>query len=251
MAAMPAPIAALPDPLAGPPVSTLVEVVARQRAIQHHLLRTAPRRGRDGLACFNFLYRIITEDVLAKVEHGFFEDSAFLVELDVAFANRYLDALRAHQAGGPVPDAWRVLLAARNRRWVSPVRFAIAGVNAHVNYDLPFALLTAVNRLGRPLEHGSHRRDYEKINRIFADHMRGLRHHFQSHRERRLDDLLAGRMANLAGDRMVDWARDAAWLKASVIWSRRDDPAFVAVGNRSLDDTTGWLSRALLLPSLL
>ena len=238
-----------PSPLDGPPVTTIEEVVQRQREVQRHLLRTAPRRGRDGLACFNYLYRIITEDVLAKtLAADFFEDNEFLVELDVAFANRYFAALRAHERGLVVPEAWKALLSARNRSRVAAVRFAIAGVNAHVNYDLPFALVTAVEKLGRPLEHGTHRADYERINRIFAFHMCGLRQHFQTQRERRVDDVLFGRLANFAGDRAVDWARDLAWINAEIIWDRRRDPRFVRSQDRRLDRFAGWLGQALLVP---
>jgi hypothetical protein len=236
------------SPLDGPPVTTIEEVVQRQRDLQRHLLKTSPRRGRDGLACFNFLYRIITEDVLEKTRAGdFFEDNEFLVELDVAFANRYFDALRANERARPVPVAWQALLSARNRRRVSPVRFAVAGVNAHVNYDLPFALINAVEKLGRPLEYGTHRADYERINEIFAVHMCGLRQHFQSQIERRVDDLVFGRLANFAGDRAVDWARDLAWVNAELIWDRRSDARFVKAQDRRLDRFAGWLGRTLLV----
>jgi hypothetical protein len=235
--------------LEAPPVTTIEEVIDRQRALQRQLLRTAPRRGRDGLACFNFLYRIITEDVLARIERGgFFEDPTFVTELDVVFANRYFDALRADVTGGSVPMSWQVLLSARNRRRVAAVRFAVAGVNAHVNYDLPFALLTTVEHLDRPLTHDRHRADYERINDIFAIHMCGLRQHFQSHLERRVDDLVVGRLANSAGHRAVDWARDVAWANAERIWARRHDERFVHHQDRRLDRMTAWLGRALLVP---
>lgn len=245
-----APVAPLAlTPLAGPPVTTIHEVIARQRAIQHHLLRTAPRRGRDGLACFNFLYRIITEDVLAKSEQpGFFQDVEFVLALDVAFANRYFDALRADALGEPVPEAWQALLHARNRRHVSAVRFAVAGVNAHVNYDLPFALLTTVEQLHRPLDYGTQRADYEQINEIFAIHMRGLRQHFQSHLERRLDDLFLGRVANLAGNVAVDFSRDVAWNNAERYWARRTQHAYLSGRNHRLDGIAGLLGRTVLLP---
>lgn len=243
------PAAAAPSPLREPPVTTIDEVVDRLTALQRHLIRTSPRRGRDGLACFNYLYRIITEDVRARAREGFFEDARFLLELDVAFANRYFDALRADAEGGHVPGPWRVLLGARLRRGVAAVRFAVAGVNAHVNYDLPFAVVTTVERLDRPLHHGTQRADYERINQIFATHMCGLRQHFQSAGERRIDDLFLGRLADLAGDRAVDWARDIAWEHAERIWSGRRDARARRDIDRRLDRAASWISRALLLPS--
>src|SRR5690606_36619419 len=124
----------------------------------------------------------------------------------------------------------------------------VAGVNAHVNYDLPFALITAVQKLGRPLGEGTQRADYERINEIFAFHMNGLRQHLQTMRERRIDDLLFGRLVDVAGGRAVDWARDVSWLNAEIIWDGRDDPRFVRNQDRRLDRFAGWLGQALLLP---
>ena len=51
-----------------------------------------------------------------------------------------------------------------------PLPSAAAGVNAHINFDLPFALVTTFDHLGSdPVDDGEQHHDYLQINNIFAD----------------------------------------------------------------------------------
>ena len=63
-------------------------------------------------------------------------------ELDVVFA--YRDFAAVDSLSGPpsaVPVAWRPLLAARAVVGIEPIQFALAGMNAHINVDLPMAVV--------------------------------------------------------------------------------------------------------------
>ena len=53
------------------------------------------------------------------------------------------------------PSAWVPLFAQRSRRGVAPLQFALAGMNAHINRDLPVALVTTCRELGLDLRDGS------------------------------------------------------------------------------------------------
>ena len=65
---------------------------------------------------------------------------------DVAFARLYLDALEAGQRGEPVPAPWAVAFGAAEREPRLPaVRHVLLGMNAHINYDLPQALLAVIS----------------------------------------------------------------------------------------------------------
>src|SRR5579864_4424965 len=70
-----------------------------------------PRAHRDGLACFNYLYTVITTQVQDDYLAGKFTSGDFITRLDVAFANRYLDAIDAEVDDSPAP--WRCLLDSR------------------------------------------------------------------------------------------------------------------------------------------
>ena len=73
-----------------------------------------------------------------------FRDPAFLERLDVVFANLYFDAVEAgHADPRRVPSAWRPLFECRNQSGILPIQFALAGMNAHINRDLPAGIVAS------------------------------------------------------------------------------------------------------------
>ena len=91
---------------------------------------------------------------------------------DVVFADLYLDALVADRgdsgARSAVPRPWRVAL--RAEPGLPPVAHVLLGVNAHVNYDLPQALLGVISDedFDRPATMARRRRDHERIDGVLA-----------------------------------------------------------------------------------
>ncbi|HEX4247267.1 MAG TPA: DUF5995 family protein [Pseudonocardia sp.] len=195
-----------------PPVD-VPGVLVRLGAIQAIAERQPPRFAEDGLACFNYLYREITTEVWEQIQLGGFRSEAFINRFDVEFAKRYLDAVVPRTDGRPVPESWQVLLKRRADADINPIQFAVAGVNAHVDFDLAFALLTTLRALGLPFG-DDERYDYNKINDIFAKHMRPLRQHFEDPWVRVLDRGFLAVCADEAGDLTVVIARDRAWDRA-------------------------------------
>jgi hypothetical protein len=41
---------------------------------------------------------------------------------------------------GSIPSSWLALFEARHRAGIDRIQFALAGMNAHINHNLPFAL---------------------------------------------------------------------------------------------------------------
>jgi hypothetical protein len=64
---------------------------------------------------------------------------------DVAFADLYLDALEAAQAGRQPPEPWAVAFGAGVRDGFPPLRHVLLGMNAHINYDLAQSLLAVIS----------------------------------------------------------------------------------------------------------
>src|SRR5689334_13928904 len=112
--------------------SSVAEVIARMQAI------FAPLPQSDGVACFVRLYLAVTEEVRRRLTGVTFADPAFMGRLDVGFANLFFAAADAAQA----PPAWAPLFEARAQKGIAPLQFALAGMNAHINRDLPVALAT-------------------------------------------------------------------------------------------------------------
>ncbi len=68
-----------------------------------------------------------------------------------------------------MPHAWTPLLEARSSRGIAPLQFAFAGMNAHINRDLPVALVSTCRELGVTLEEGSPQHaDFERVNDLLA-----------------------------------------------------------------------------------
>jgi hypothetical protein len=99
----------------------------------------------DARRHFLSVYRRTTEAVGEEIGRGGFADGEWVERWDVIFAKLYLDALDAWNAGGTTPGPWRVAFeTARDRPDLPPLRHILFGMNVHINYDLPQALIAAI-----------------------------------------------------------------------------------------------------------
>ena len=231
------------SPLAGPPVGSIPELLARMAAIDAALPPA------DGLACFNRMYRQITEAVQGRLGAAFFADPAFMDHLDVVFGNRYLAAVAASLAQpDQVPRCWAALLDQRANPRLLPLQFALAGMNAHINHDLPVAVVDTCVDLGATPEAGSHHADYDRINAVLAAAEQQVRQSFEVPPERLLDQAAPG-----VADVVVNWdlvrARQTAWANAEALWAlRAASPDLAARYLDGLDHLVGFAGRGLLVP---
>src|SRR2546430_396362 len=99
----------------------------------------------DARRFFHRTYLRTTRAVAEEIDQGGFLDGAWLERWDIAFARLYLDALDADLRGDPVPAPWRIAFdVARDRPALPPLRHILLGMNAHINYDLPQALIAVI-----------------------------------------------------------------------------------------------------------
>ncbi|MGH8974804.1 MAG: DUF5995 family protein [Acidimicrobiia bacterium] len=236
------------DPaLVAGPVTTVAEVIERLTALKG---ATAPGSAapRSGMYWFSHLYLVITENVLDKIDGGrFFADNEYLTALDVAFANRYLDAVRAHTRGQEAPEVWRLLFAVPDDGEILPVQLAMAGVNAHINLDLAFAVVTACGALGRTdIDQGSQKADYDKVNAIFAEEMDRLLHKLARGYSNQIQMARQSLLERLANE-IVVLARRMAWENAWYLWSVEPGSEPWRARERVMDDAASVLSKAMLV----
>jgi hypothetical protein len=200
----------------------------------------------DGVAVFNRMYLTVTERVLSALEaRDVFADPGFMAELDVRFANLWLDAYDDARAGRPVSKAWRPLFEHRGARELLPIQFALSGMNAHIEHDLPLAVVeTCSLRGGSP---DAVRHDYEVVNEILASVESEVRRSFLSELGRRVDDRF-GSVVHLVSSWNIDKARDLAWVSVESIWAIRRLGFLVDRYTAALAATVGMVSRYLLTP---
>src|SRR5215203_6027671 len=120
----------------------------------------------DGVAVFNRMYLTVTERIAAVIadparDLTWFRDEETMAGLGVGFANRWLAAYDEDAAGRSVTRAWRPLFESRGAGRLS-VQYAIAGMNTHIEHDLPIAVVDTCR--GRGLEPEDVHADYETIN---------------------------------------------------------------------------------------
>jgi hypothetical protein len=205
----------------------------------------------DGVARFNHLYLEETVSVDAATRTAGFEDPAFIAGLDVVFAGLYFGALDASAAGGPIPRCWAPLFAARGDARVAPIQFALAGMNAHINHDLPVALVaTSQSRGVEPTRDSAQYRDYLKINDTIAATESQVKHELLNGLIGVADEVL-GRIDDVVAMWSITEARSAAWTNAELLWTLRDHPDLGSAFEDTLDGTVGFASRGLLVPTLL
>jgi hypothetical protein len=114
-------------------------------------------------------YQRTTQAVGEAVKGATFEDPGWVERWDVAFANLYLSALDTELDGGDeVPRPWRLAFAASPD--LPPLRHVLLGINAHINNDLPQALLAVISDddFSDSLLIDRRRRDSERIDKVLA-----------------------------------------------------------------------------------
>jgi Family of unknown function (DUF5995) len=225
------------------PARDVDEVIARMEQLERWL----PER--DGFWWFNKLYLRMTRAIRDGLRGRAFRNPGFVELWDVAFAQLYFDALRFAASGTPqLPRAWAPLRDARSRRGVLPLQFAIGGMNAHINRDLPWSLFAACTRLSLPPDDGGDvQRDFLKVNEILAATEEGAKRDFSTGFVRVIDWLLGRR-----DDELALWsitrARDAAWGNTQLLWILRERPNEQQRHMAIVDGVVGFAGRGVLRP---
>jgi hypothetical protein len=200
----------------------------------------------DGLKWFDWLYLQVTQAVETRVAAGGFNDSAWLAELDVQFAKLYFNALNAALTNAACPGCWAAMFSCRDQNRIARIQFALAGMNAHINHDLPLAVVATCKATNTAPQHGTPQyNDYTAINstldalidtakqtlnvRLLGDPLPAVSH---------LEDLIAG--WDLAA------ARESAWNVAEGLW--QDAPVASSILMDTIDGLTTVIGKALLVP---
>jgi hypothetical protein len=200
------------------PATTIGDVLDRMEAIDSALPRC------DGVSYFNRLYWGVTEHVVVAMRQSTFEDAQFLERLDVVFANLYFEAVRAADGRREVADAWEPLFALRGRMNSMPIQFALAGMNAHINHDLPLAVVKTCRDLALMPDEGTpHYRDFTAANEVLERTQEAVKASFTAGLIEELDEA-CGKLDDALAMWSIASARALAWNNAQMLWVLQDNP---------------------------
>jgi hypothetical protein len=228
------------------PTSSIAGVIAALDAI-------VAQSSKDGnrLGYFAALYNKVTRAVAEAIDRREFEDNARMERFDVIFANRYLDALAAWQAGRFPGHAWQQAFLAARKWHPLVMQHLLLGMNAHINLDLGIVAAQIVE--GSSLH--SLRDDFLRINTILAGLVAEVENDlakiwppFGWLTEMTADDVFINFSMKRARDEAWEFATelfDAAPSAQARLIDHRD--ACVAKQARVLVRPPGW-AQALLLP---
>jgi hypothetical protein len=162
----------------------------------------------DTAGYFAALYRKVTVRVKQGIINHEFEDGARMEQLDVVFANRYLDAYFAWKKGQPVTASWRKAFDITTSYWPIVLQHLLIGMNAHINLDLGIAA-EAVSA-GKNIT--DLQNDFNKINTILSSLVAEVQNELAAiwpglkwilQRTRNVDDFMV--------DFSMQLSRDGAW----------------------------------------
>jgi hypothetical protein len=155
-----------PDPalldLLEEPYESVGEAATRLDVLESRL-----RERQDRRSVFLTIYVTMTRSVDARLDESAFEDPEWMERLLVSFADHYRRACYDYERGAieAVPKPWRVAFGTAVRGDALLLQDAYLGVNAHINYDLAFAL----EETGLDPNRDQRYRDHRQINDILAD----------------------------------------------------------------------------------
>jgi hypothetical protein len=226
------------------PIQTIDEVIFALDVIIFE-----SERNNDPAGYFAALYRKVTIKVKEGIASGYFDDGPRMEQLDVTFANRYLDAYAAFRRNEAITESWQKTFELSGQYWPIVLQHLLMGMNAHINLDLGIAAVEVSE--GKNLY--SLEADFNRINEILSS----LVHEVQG-------DLSAvwpalkyilkwtGKVDDYLVDFSMKLARDGAWKFASQLAAvpDSDKELSIALRDQKVAAKTGLILKPGLLASI-
>ena len=183
-------------------------------------LITTWEKKQDARWVFLSCYAMMSSNMIAAVERSEFEDCEWVDALLHRFAEYYFTALESYERGdGSIPAVWLRTFDATQASGIHPLQNLILGVNAHINYDLVFALSDLLmpewNRLSDK-QKGSRYRDHCHVNQIIFASIDRVQDQVIERENPEMDvvDKLMGPLDEWLTSRLIATWREHVWQDA-------------------------------------
>ncbi|MEJ7656773.1 MAG: DUF5995 family protein [Thermoleophilaceae bacterium] len=230
-------------------VDTVDQVITRMREIGEEAAKLGAA---DGVACFNRLYLAVTEAVKQELDtpNGF-KDWKFTDRLDIHFAKLYFNAVRDWNAEELTAKAWQPLFEQRGDRNISPIQFALTGMNAHINHNLSQALVITWEEIGkRDWRVDGHESaawvDFQRVNEILETVRDRVEKELKNEFHLQWWDRAVGQVDEIVEMWSVEKARDLAWAAAELRWDVREHEGTAGAVEDIIDRLVGFAGHQLL-----
>lgn len=174
----------------------------------------------DPRAVFLSCYKCMTENVLVAIEGGEFRDATWVGHLLQRFADYYFDALEEYEADAPAtPAVWRLAHDEALRQQTAVLQKMLLGINAHINYDLVFALADLLEPEWDQLTPGQREErhaDHCHVNTIIGRTIDTVQDDVMERYSPSMDllDKLLGPLDEMIASRLISGWREEVWQQA-------------------------------------
>ena len=231
-----------------PAVNSVSDLIDELRSLE------AALSAGNGVKWFVRLYREVTEALALELRagDGDLEDPVFLELLVLVYGNSVLNVCEdMERRSQRIARAWAPLFERRHDHRVAPIQFALAGLNAHTNHDVPIGLVHACKSTGiTPDTEGPQYRDYTKMTTVLKRTADSVKKWLVTGALEEVDETFGD-----VDDAIAMWSlqrgRQAAWTSGEVLWALRDNDALTVAYVSVMDRMTGFAGRGLLLPTAL
>ncbi len=118
----------------------------------------------SALGYFAALYQKVTIRIKEKLGTNYFDDDDRMEQLDIVFANRYLDAYSKNSSGNLITNSWAKSFDSSKNNQLIVLQHLLLGMNAHINLDLGIAAA----QISKPEPIASLQADFNRINEILS-----------------------------------------------------------------------------------
>ncbi len=201
------------------------------------------------LGYFPALYLRVTIEVKNKIDEKHFDDNERMEQLDIVFANRYIEAIDCYRNGDSCTKSWFLAFNTTHHWPPLVIQHLLLGMNAHISLDLGIAAASVVH--GNEIQ--SLRNDFMKINSILGSLVDDVQDQLSEMWPLlKPIDWLAGKLDEQISKFAMGIARDAAWqvaLEYSKLNSYTERSAYIQKRDEAVANFGGKLANPGLLLS--
>ena len=226
-------------------VNSLDELIAKLDSIVE---RYDSRRSR--MSADPAVYLLLCTKIKEALGAGTFQDSDWIIKLNLNLGTLYVNAVSAFDAGklDAIPGCWWMAFQSATSGENLLVQDVLLALNARLNYDLALALMLA----GMDGANSTQRReDFETLHRIVRDQIMEVEQFVVSKYDRVLlvPTLIAGPLQGILSEFAFDRAHETAWDNALALAAEDAEPERQKL-LLDLDRKAGAVSQRILLKGL-